>query len=292
MPGSPPTQRVLDVLELLAGSSAARTASDISHELGLSRSTAGAVLGVLEERDWVRRSPELTYQLGAGAMAFAASAQARGDLPGPGTLAAIEALAAELDCGAALAIVVRSHMVFVAVSTGRGRIPAVITPGARLPYRAPVGATIAAFNDEQSQQQWLRQAATRARMNEYRDVLEQIRTRGVAVWGVAAENAGFLDVLAEVAGHLDDHPATGALRDRVLTMLSDLGGRPYSAATVDSDFDLPISYLTAPVLKADGRAGWELQIGPLRPAVSRAEREHYSARLVATARQLSHNGRT
>ena len=40
------------------------------------------------------------------------------------------------------------------------------------------------------------------------------------------------------------------------------------------------------VFDADGRAAWELQIGPLRSAVGRDERAHYIESLTRTAREL------
>src|SRR4051794_17009511 len=70
---SPPTARVLDVLELLARDGEWRF-TDVVRELDLTQATAHAILGTLVERGWVSRDPSAkTFVLGDAATAFADS---------------------------------------------------------------------------------------------------------------------------------------------------------------------------------------------------------------------------
>lgn len=282
--GSPPTDRVVAVVELLAGREVPCTIAEIADALHLSRSTVGAVLGALDAHGWVQRGADLRYRLGSRLAGVAEAARAARGAP-PGLDDALARLAARVDCGAALGVVSATELTFVAVDAGRGRLPAGIAAGARLPLRAPAGAAVIAFADEARQRRWLGTLPREAQA-ETAAVLEQIRTTGVGVWGIGAADPGTLDVLADVVELLAEDPSQHTLRARVLALLAGISGRPYGARDLDSNDALPISYLVAPVFDSDGRAVWELQIGPLRSAVTPAERARYIEQLTRTAREL------
>src|SRR5205823_2361202 len=75
-PVSPPTDRVVAVLELLAGNES-RTVSEVARALDLNRSTATAVLTALAGAGWVERLPDRGYVLGPGLLPVAEAAFAR-----------------------------------------------------------------------------------------------------------------------------------------------------------------------------------------------------------------------
>src|SRR5262249_19460310 len=110
---------------------------------------------------------------------------------------------------------------------------------------------------------------------------------GVSVWGMDSASMPTLDVLADVAYRLSQSPSDAHLRQRVLALFVALGGSAYDPDTLGADIDLPISYLSAPVFDENRRPKWELQSGPLRPHVSKAQREIYIEELKASARRLS-----
>lgn len=286
MSESPPTERVISILEFLAADDDPLNSAQIADGLALSRSTAGAILSSLESRGWVRRLPDLTYQLGPAALAMAEKARSSVPVPDERTIAEIESLAARVGCGAALSLISATQMTFVGVTTGRGLVPAGITVGTRMALRAPAGASAIAFASPPVQQTWLRAASRQDRVPAFADVLGLIRDRGVAVWGIDTGDIASLDVLAEVVTHLDDRPASESLRERVLLMLNDISGHPYQAEELDSEVHLPVSYISAPVFGRNGQPVWELQIGPLRSAVSRDEREHYCEQIKISAERL------
>jgi hypothetical protein len=158
----------------------------------------------------------------------------------------------------------------------------------RIPLQPPWGASVIAHSTAAAQKLWLRSAAQPDQVPTFEALLDQIRHHGVAVFGSDSQiGFGSLDVLSDVVAHLHEQPAPGPLRERVIGLLGNISGRPHSPEDLNSDKDLPVSYVSAPVFDRHGRALWELQIGPLRPAVSRKERESYCEQVVSTAQLFS-----
>ncbi|MCU1641035.1 MAG: hypothetical protein JWN03_1310 [Nocardia sp.] len=279
---SPPTQRVISIVELLAAQRNTLTSAEIADSLDLNRSTAGAILSALAERGWVRRLPDLTYQLGPAVAALGRRvADTRGDRIWLNE--ELERLAARVDCGAALTAVAGERIEFVAVT--RDRLTVGIESGARIPLRAPAGAAIIAHSGPALQQDWL-QTRGPERREEYRDVLSTLRATGYCAWRLEPDSMPTVRVLSEVADHLADHPASKDLRGRVLAQLGAIIGSAYDQATFDEEIPLPISYMSAPVFDGGGHAVMELQIGPLRMDVTRDERRRYLAELATAARRI------
>ena len=123
---SPPTQRVVSVLELLADADEPQTSAQIADCLELSRSTVGNVLSALRARGWVDRRGDLTYELGP---AFVRTAEReRSKTAADSSLhATLQDLAQDVDCGVALVVVDGAEIRFSAVVENRGRIPAGIS---------------------------------------------------------------------------------------------------------------------------------------------------------------------
>ncbi|PWV71051.1 helix-turn-helix domain-containing protein [Nocardia neocaledoniensis] len=280
---SPPTRRVIAVLELLAEETP-RTSAQIADRLGLSRSTVGNVLTELQGHEWVTRRADLSYELGPALWRTADRGTHHRDDPDP-RHSALRRLAREVDCGAALLEVHGAEVRFAIVVENRGRIPAGISIGTHLPLIPPAAATIIAHSDQSSRERWLA-AADLEHRTEYETLLADIRVMGAAVWGVDAHSLTTLDVLADVVEHLDHTPNSHILRERVLALLGGISGHPYRPADLDDDTALPISYISAAVLHEHGEPTAELLIGPLRSAVTREERDHYLGALTDSARSI------
>jgi DNA-binding IclR family transcriptional regulator len=276
---------VVAVVEFLTVRDGPQSAAEIADGLDLSRSTVGAILTALDHRGWVVRLPDLTYRLGPALIAI--SQRARPALPHPDIVdEELDRLAERVGCAVGLSTVHQDQMIVVAVAMGAGRIPAGIASGTRIPLAPPAGAAIVAHADLAIQDAWLacgRDQDT-ARL---RRLLTTIRDTGVGVWGVGAASIGTVDVIADVVSFLSDNPANAGLRDRVVRLLSGLNGMPYEPNQLAVDEDLPVSVLTTPVFDSQGRALWELQIGPFRGAVPPTDRENYVRELTSTARRLT-----
>ncbi|MFD3702358.1 helix-turn-helix domain-containing protein [Nocardia sp. NPDC058658] len=289
MTASPPTDRVVSIVELLA-TEAPMNAAAIADGLALSRSTVGAILATLQSRNWVQRSHDLTYRLGP-AFPHHQARSAQPDALPPGAQDELRSLAQRVGCGAAMAAVTATSMTFVAIEANHrtgGGLPTGVQVGTRLPLRAPAAAAVIAFSPPDRQHAWLATADPTQR-RELTAALTEIQTTGLAVWGIDPDDLGTLDVLAEVAGHLAHSPTTGPLRRRVLGLLAALSGYPHTTADLAEDRPLPIAYLAAPIFDADHTPRWELQIGPLHPAVSRTDRDRYRTELLTSASRLSAN---
>jgi DNA-binding IclR family transcriptional regulator len=283
--GSPPTDRVIAIVELLATQHQPSSVASISSRLELNRATVTSILLALERAGWALRQADRKYTLGPGLVGVADAVRQLLPLSNEFTNA-IEELAERAGCGAALALVGDTELSFLTVVRGRGRIPAGVDVGVRLPLVAPVAAAVIAHHDAQAQRMWLASAQNDSR-EALDDVLSQARQSGVVVFGLGgAADPEALDVLAEVVELLAEHPRRAALRQRVFGLLAGLNGNPYTAAELATSQALSVSYLTAPVFNT-GQAVYELQLGPLRGAVSAPERNRYIREIRATAEKLS-----
>ncbi|TAM64845.1 helix-turn-helix domain-containing protein [Mycobacterium sp.] len=283
--GSPPTDRVVAIVELLAGQSEPSSVASIASRLELNRSTVTSILLALERAGWAARQPDRRYTLGPGL--FGVAEAVRNSLPLPERFTdALAQLAQRAGCGATLALVGATEMTFLGVVGGQGLIPPGVGVGVRLPLIAPVGAAVIAHRDTQARTAWLASTPA-ARRPVYQDVLTQVRRNGVAVFGLGDSDPEVLNVLGEIAELLAEHPQRSALRQRVFELLIGLGANPYTAQQLTTTKPLSVSYLIAPVFNADGRAVYELQLGPLRSSVTAAERKRFVGELRATATELS-----
>lgn len=281
---SPPTDRVVAIVELLAAQQQPGSVASIAARLELNRSTVTSILLALEQAGWVARQADRKYTLGRGLIGVADAVRQLLPLSADSNQAIAE-LAERTDCGAALALVGATELRFLTVVRGRGRIPAGVGVGVQLPLAAPVGAAVIAHRDAAVRQAWLA-SASGVSAGLLDDVLDQVRQNGVAVFGPGGADLAALDVLAEVVDLLAEQPRRTALRQRVFELLAGLNGSPYTAAQLATPAELPVSYLAAAVFEG-GQPAYELQLGPLRNAVSAAERDRYIREIRATAEKLS-----
>lgn len=283
--GSPPTERVVAIVELLAGGSEPSSVASIAAKLELNRSTTTSILSALEDAGWVTRHEDRRYSLGAGLIGVADAV--RRSLPlSRDFVAVVDELAQRAGCGASISLVSTTELTFLHVVPGQGQIPAGVETGVRLPLVAPVGAAVMAHRERDAQDAWLASSRTVDR-SLLADVLSQVRRSGVAIFGLGDSDPEILTVLGEVVELLAEHPMRTELRQRALGLLLGLSGHPYTAEQLDTADDLAISYLTAPVSNSDGHVMYELQLGPLRPGVSALDRDRYCTEIRSAADKLN-----
>ncbi|WP_436772638.1 IclR family transcriptional regulator [Yinghuangia sp. YIM S09857] len=282
---SPPTDRVVAVVELLAADPLPLTVADITARLDLNRSTATAVLSALEATGWVRRDPgDRAYTLGPGLLGVAEAVHARAGAADT-LVRELHDLAERVGCGVALSEIGSAQITFVAVAGGPDALPSGIAVGTRLPLRPPGGAAVMPWRPPADRESWLARAPRGGR-EELAELLVLAGATRVTLWRPTAEHGQLLAVLRDVVALLDAHPGRADLRSRVLDQLAVIGGQPYTKADLDDDQPLPLSYLSAPVFDSAGRPRHELQIGPLRAAVNRDERTWYIRELQAAAERI------
>ncbi|MGY0498503.1 helix-turn-helix domain-containing protein [Nocardia sp. FBN12] len=280
---SPPTRRVIEVMELLTRAERALTASEVASALGLARATVTAVLTELTDAGWVRR--DRARRFGPGP-ALAVLRPVDTEIPSAAVSAELKALAASAHCGVTLSRIADGRLTVVAKEYALGaRILPGLAVGQSIPLGYPAGAAVMPWRQEAERKAWSASATGPARRNAPA-LLRFVTTHGCAVFRPDSDDAGLVDVLAELLGAVGAEVVQPELRTRVLRQLSRLTARPYREADLDSAEPLPVSYLSAPVF--DGSAApYEVQIGPLQAAVSRGDRAHYLATIRAGAAALS-----
>ncbi|UGT55335.1 helix-turn-helix domain-containing protein [Nocardia asteroides] len=279
---SPPTRRVIEVMELLTRTERALTASEVAAALGYARATVIAVLTELAEAGWVRRDRQRRFAPGPGLAALRPVA-----LEVPNAVGAeLKALAVAAHCGVTLSRIADGRLTVVAKEYAAGaRILPGLAVGQSIPLGYPAGAAVMPWRSEAERRAWLAGAPGPARRGAPA-LLRFVTTHGCAMFRPDSDDAGLVDVLAELLGAVGAEVVQPELRTRVLRQLSRLTARPYRDADLDSAESLPVSYLSAPVF-GSAEAPYEVQIGPLRATVSRAERADYVATIRAGAEALS-----
>jgi DNA-binding IclR family transcriptional regulator len=245
---SPPTRRVVAVVELLAGiSTTPLTLAEICRELGISRSTGHAILATLCACGWVVRDPlSGRYALGTG-------------LPRPNPAGVpmsrplrepLRQLCSSVGMAACISEVRGGSIVVIesaAPASGRPRV----TAGQRLPFVAPFGREFVAWAPAAAREEWLAAAGPvndvfRARMTK---VLKEIQKRG---YGIERLSDPLLKVYAALLALEDDNVAdpvavrlAGAVAD--LTIVDFL---PRELAQIEQ---CSLATISAPIFDGQGK---------------------------------------
>ncbi|WP_378742060.1 helix-turn-helix domain-containing protein [Nocardia brasiliensis] len=277
---SPPTRRVIDIVSLLAASTEPISVAGIAERLDIARATATAVLTELDAAGWVGRDPNRGYTIGP------ALAGLHGvSLPhGVGDILA--ALAERTGCGATFSRIEPDRLTVLDVRHGADRVVPGIPVGHRIPLQFPAGASVMPWRSASEQNTWTATAPGADRRTAG-SLLSLVRERGVAVFRPRVDDAGMVDLLADLLGAVGTELLQPHLRTRALRQLATLTSRPFSRDELDSDDALPLSYLAAPVFDATGTAAFEVQLGPLRAESAKSERDEYISATLDTARELS-----
>ncbi|WP_282782739.1 helix-turn-helix domain-containing protein [Nocardia sp. CC201C] len=212
---SPPTQRVVRVIDLLSRRPAEHLSlAAIVRATGMSRATAHAVLTQLTADGWTLRDDSGNYSLGLELVTVARRAEAAFPLR---RLAAdpMRKLAAQHDIPVFLAER-EADAILVTEVIGTPSVPW-IRVGRRLPLAPPVCREFVAWAPAPERDAWIAIAdpSHRPRLSA---VLDAIRTRGYAVERLADDSTPMLEALST----LRHSPVTDPLRHRLNAMITDL----------------------------------------------------------------------
>lgn len=285
MPGptaSPPTRRVITIVDLLAEAEKPLSTTEVARRLNIARATATAVLTELEAAGWVQRDGELNYALGPTLGRIGSTGRAQPTLLAGGVLAD---LARTTRCGVTLSHIGPDHFTVVDKKHGGDRVIPGLPTGQKLPREFPVGAAVMPWRPRPDREKWLSGSTQHAALGEA--LLRSVRKFGFAIFRPSDNDAGLVEVLADLLGAVGAEIHNPAIRTRAIRQLGALTSRAYTDAEIRSQKSLPISYLTAPVFDQPDHAGYEVQLGPLRAEVSKPERDAYVAALLSSAGQLS-----
>jgi DNA-binding IclR family transcriptional regulator len=259
--GSAPTERVLDVVELLSRPGIHQVRfSDVVRELDLSQGTAHAILKTLSDRGWViRDAATKTFTLGP-ALTLVASGLDAGRPLTRVARDAVRRLAETTDMPASVVERTGDDLVITAFEHPT-ESSAAMQPNERIPYAPPFGIAFAAWDTADEQEAWMaRGAAGDAGLRQrLRTVLTRTRERGYDVdWMTPA-----LSQAAQAIGTLSGDAIPHNLR----SVIDQLRVEFASANSMPDDSTRgahPIATISAPVLDADDRIALVLAIHPLR----------------------------
>jgi DNA-binding IclR family transcriptional regulator len=288
---SPPTDRVVSVLNLLARQDDGLSASAIARRVNVTSSTCATLLLALESADYVERFPDKTYRLGPGMLPLAQALQSRFPLLGAAH-EELRELCAELQCGATLTRIGTEHLrVMIAVGAD-GQEPLGVVPGDQFPVSFPYGAIAMAWRPTAEVNRWIESAPTTmssAEQDHERRVMADIGSHGFGVWSLEPRAAPLVDRIRSIVGDLAAGPSRPHLHDQLTELFAVFGRHGYTSDELATCRTLSVGYVLAPVFGADGQPRYQIDLHLLRTTMTRdaigavLERVRQSAALLTRA---------
>jgi DNA-binding IclR family transcriptional regulator len=284
---SPPTERVIGLLELLAREPAeGLSLSELARRLDISKATGLGIAGALTRAGYLVRAEDTkTYTLGpaliglgrAASEAFSSLALARPEL---------RRLNQEVGLAASVATLVGDKIVLLDRTGPQGELDRMLQPGQRYPYTPPSGLVLAAWLHDAAIEQWLAdypEVSMDASLEHLRALVDTARERGYVVERMSDVSVGALTLLAGLDGHDISAPAADALAN----MVSNLAGRHYVARHLRPGGDYAVTFVTSPSFDAEGRPDLLLGLLVFRSHVPYDELVGYGAAVHAAAARVT-----
>jgi DNA-binding IclR family transcriptional regulator len=255
---SPPTRRVLGVLNLLAADPAdRRTLTAVATALDLSPATCLGILNELVAGGYLVRHPDRTYSLGGALVSLGTAA--RDSRPGIGPARGeLQALSDDLGrlCTAS-AVIGDQIVVLEAVGPSSAGTP-IVRAGARFPFTAPVGLVNAAWYPDDAIAAWIDRspvALTPDKLDRLRSVIATCRQQGYLVERLTNVEPNLHRLLPMAIGGANEDAARRALGEALLIFAD----RDYLTDELAEPEASSVSVICAPCFDAGGRP--ELTLG-------------------------------
>jgi DNA-binding IclR family transcriptional regulator len=240
---SPPTERVVRVLDYLAGRPEGRFGvSELARRLGLSKPTCLGILTSLADAGYLVRDPgDKTYRLGPSLITLGHKAQESMRVS-PAAREELRRLSARFAVTAALSGVIDDRITLLDLVAPAGVRPGVEV-GQSYPFAPPVGLMFVLW-DEEAERNWLAKEPTiplRTNTERLDRVIEVCRADGYLVERLTAGGRRLYSLMAGMSANLPDE-----LRALLGELVSDIGERVYLRDD-DRHKRLDISVISAPV---------------------------------------------
>ncbi|MFB1294649.1 IclR family transcriptional regulator [Mycobacterium sp. pW049] len=241
---SPPTDRVVRILDFLASRPAERFGvSELARRIGLSKPTCLGIVTSLAEAGYLVRDPaDKTYRLGPSLIALGHRAQESLRVS-PATREQLRRLSARFDAAAALSAVVDDRITLLDLVAPAGAQPGVEV-GQSYPFAPPVGLMFVLWDDE-AERNWLARQPTlplRTDTARLRRVTARCRADGYLVERLTPGGRRLYSLMAGMPTTLPDE-----LRALLSELVSDIGERVYLRGETPSRRRTDISVISAPV---------------------------------------------
>ncbi|HZA11309.1 MarR family transcriptional regulator [Mycobacterium sp.] len=257
---SPPTRRVVEVLDALADSNAALTSAEIARRCGISTSTCALVLAELEDADWVCRHDGRRYRLSSGLFGIVHGLRAQFPLLDSGREVLTD-LHRTLDAACSMSRIGERQLTIVD-SVGHSA-DSEYAVGQGFPIDPPFGLVAMAWRDDDDVDAWLRRVTprlTEADVNDHRRVLADIRARGYGAWRFDDAHASLHDRLTGVLASLGPAAAVARQLTTLMTMVT------LTSVTKTLEKDVKTTeFLVLPIFGPTGQPEYQIQIRLNRP---------------------------
>jgi len=276
---SPPTDRVLDVLDFLTMRPNERFGlSDLARRLDISKPTCLGIVNALARRGYLVRDPtDLTYGLGPALIAAGRAAQG-GFAVGHVARRHLERLSKRYGTTCTASAVV-GDQIMVLERTGPAH--GSVRVGQLYPFAPPVGLMYVLWDHDEALSRWLSKRPTlpvkldRAHL---RRVVTECRRRGYLVESLTPSGLRLHSLMAGVAAY--DLPPR--VQELIGEMASNLGERVYLDADLAPRRKRPVNLIAAPTYDAEGRQELVLSLH-VGESVTGAEVARRASALVSAA---------
>jgi DNA-binding IclR family transcriptional regulator len=283
--------RAIDILNFMAARpTQAFSLSELVEHLAVNFASCHAILTVLTKDGFLERHPKhRTYSLGPALVAIGhAALESHPAID----IARDEArdLAQQLDLEVLLTARTGGDLIALA-RAGRYVAPnAALRVGQRVPMIPPLGAPFMAWAPEAQLRQWLADAPEGASdPAPYQRLLSLVRERGYAV---TLQNP-VRSQLGEVVANLSDSPHETGLRNRMTSLIGELGLDVYHLAAIDPAQNYEVGMLSAPIFNVHGHAAFTLSLLGFKGALSADAIQELAERLMSCCLMITRksNGR-
>ena len=283
MSTSPPTSRVVAVLEALAGSDGGVAASTLARSLDLSTSTLSLILSTLREAHYVERLPDRSYRLGVGLMRLLTALQGRFPI-----LAAandeLAQLSATFGCSASLSRVSPGGQEVILTVGATEQLG--IRPGVSVPVDPPHGTMTMAWRSSEEIERWLSKVPVAIRET-YRRGLAEVRQLGYAAYGMRPDAGSMIDHLRDLLVAIQTEHNADNLHDQLDQLAAMVGSRIYTGAELSNDARKDVSHLIAPIFAADKQPRYFVSLHLMKQAIPADELSSYANALMNSSRILT-----
>ena len=290
MASSPPTQRVVRVLNLLAREPNERlTASEIARRLELNLATCQSILATLTETGFLVRLPDdRTFALGPALVRLGDAARTLNPaLAAVGE--ALERLHAETGYGCAAAVVHADRIVVARRVGPNGSFPVPAFADGAWPLHAPIGITTMAFRSQPEIDAWF-EGSARADDAEYRarlpKVLASIRETGSCVWHLGSIAQLLVPQFESLLDTVGEHQDT-ELVVQLVQRLALTGTEAYLPEELTGDGRVAVGLVTASVWGVGTDPSIEIGLHVFKEALPAAEARRLAERVAAVRAEVS-----
>lgn len=263
---SPPTWRVIAVLEATAAAADGITSSELARQCDMSTSTCALVLAELERNQYVQRDGRRRYYLAGGMLGLVHALRSRYPLLDIGR-SVLEELHELTGVPCLLAAIERDASVIADVVGAIASEQRAV--GQRFPLDPPYGSIPMAWSDRSMIDSWLRQVRprlTRDEIDRHHAICADIRTRGFAAWTVDEAHPRLGDSLTAMldAAEADDRSISAEQMSQLVHRDS------LQSVTADVDALSIADFVGVPIFASNGQPSHQISLylaGPDRRPV-------------------------